>query len=290
LIISVATDYFNQNDPPSVERINSDWIMACSMLAAPQDLIGPLCGWDMRPEQINWLCNEATRHVSPNAIMKVNDLDIYAVSDSTRSTRGLGKKGTNRDIKLGLDQCNTQGFCKVIADPGATADILIKRIIEAGDLMMKKNNGGPPLAGTVLHVTWNLNEVFKGDKLILGTYNEIMQIGTKLFLDGFALGETAKRCFPRSVFVIGGASANWETTKEFDWYASCSQLGIMIAGSVVYTGEHRCTSLAGQKKPGDAWHFLKKEPSDTTSPANAFARDIARDCLMAQKVQSGAQF
>jgi hypothetical protein len=31
--------------------------------------------------------------------------------------------------------------------------------------MMKKNNGGPPLAGTVLHVTWNLNEVFKGDEL-----------------------------------------------------------------------------------------------------------------------------
>jgi hypothetical protein len=95
-IISVATDYFNQNDPPSVEHINSDWIMACNMLAAAQDLIGPLCGWDMHLEQINWLCNEATHHVSPNAIMKVDDLDIYTVSDSTHSMHGLGKKGTNR--------------------------------------------------------------------------------------------------------------------------------------------------------------------------------------------------
>jgi hypothetical protein len=42
---------------------------------------------------------------------------------------------------------------------------LTKRITEVGDLKMKKNNGGPPLAGTVLHVTWNLNEVFKGDEL-----------------------------------------------------------------------------------------------------------------------------
>jgi hypothetical protein len=61
---------------------------------------------------------------------------------------------------------------------------------------MKKNDGGPPLAGTVLHVTWNLNEVFEGEELILGAYNEIMQMGAKLFLEGLALGETAKRCFP----------------------------------------------------------------------------------------------
>jgi hypothetical protein len=134
----------------------------------------------------------------------------------------------------------------------------------------------------VLHVTWNLNEVFKG--------NEIMQMGMKLFLNGLVLGETAKRCFPRSVFVIGGTSTNWETTKEYDWCASCSQLGVMITGRIVRAGEHRYTSLAGQKKPDDAWHFLKKDPSDAASPANAFARDIARDCLMAQKVQSGAHF
>jgi hypothetical protein len=87
--------------------------MACDMLAAAQELIGPLSGWDMHPEQINWLCNEATHHVSPNAIVEVDDPDIYAVSDSTHSVRGLGENGKNRDIKLELEQCCTQGFCKV---------------------------------------------------------------------------------------------------------------------------------------------------------------------------------
>jgi hypothetical protein len=167
---------------------------------------------------------------------------------------------------------------------------LINRIAEVGDLMMKKNDGGPPLAGTVLHVTWNLNEVFEGEELILGAYNEIMQMGAKLFLEGLALGETAKRCFPRAVFVGGGTSANWETTKEYDWYVSWAQLGIMITGHIVYIGEHRYTSLAGQKKPDDAWHFWRRDPSDEASPANAIVRDIARDCLMAQKVRSGAHF
>jgi hypothetical protein len=64
----------------------------------------------------------------------------------------------------------------------------------------------------------------------------------------------------------------------------------MISGRIVYAGEHRYASLAGQKKPDDAWGFLKKDPSDKASPANAIVGDIAQDCLMAQKVQSGAHF
>jgi hypothetical protein len=36
--------------------------------------------------------------------------------------------------------------------------------------------------------------------------------------------------------------------------------------------------------------FLEKDPYDTGSAASAFARDIARDCLFAQKVQSGAHY
>ena len=142
---------------------------------------------------------------------------------------------------------------------GATADVLIDRIILAGKSMMKKNNGRPPLAGTVLRVTWNLNEVFEDKELILGNYDDIMKMGMELFLDGLALDETAERCFPRAVFVIGGTSTNWKTSKEYDWYASCAQLGVMITGRIVYSGEHLRTSLAGQKKPDDAWHFLKKD-------------------------------
>jgi hypothetical protein len=122
-IISVATDYFDQNDLPSVEHINNDWTVACNMLAAAQGIIGPLCGCDMR--------------VSPNAIVKVGDLDIYAVSDSTHSVHGLGKNGKNQDIKRVLEQCCTQCDCEVIAHPGATADMLIDHVTEVGDLMMK---------------------------------------------------------------------------------------------------------------------------------------------------------
>jgi hypothetical protein len=64
----------------------------------------------------------------------------------------------------------------------------------------------------------------------------------------------------------------------------------MITGRIVYSGEHLYTSLVGQKKPDDAWHFLKNDQWDKASPANAIVGDIARDCLMAQKVQSGAHF
>jgi hypothetical protein len=75
-VISVTKNYFNQNDPPSVEHINNDWSMACDVLVAAQGIIGPLAGWDMYPEQINWLRNVDTHRVSPNAIAKVDDLDI----------------------------------------------------------------------------------------------------------------------------------------------------------------------------------------------------------------------
>jgi hypothetical protein len=289
-VISVAKDYFNQNDPPSVEHINNDWTMACEMLVAARGIIGPFAGWDMHLEQVNWLCDDETHHVSPNAIMKVDDLDIYTVSDSTHTMTGAGKSGKKRDIKEELKQCVTEGSCEVVAYSGATADMLIDRIIEAGNLMTKKNDGRQPLAGTVLHVAWNLNEVFKDKKLILGDYDDIMKMGMKLFLDGLDLGETAKRWFPRAVFVAGGTSTNWKTSNKYDWYASSAQLGVMIAGHIVYSGEYLYASLAEQKKPDDPWHFLKKDPWDKASPANAIVRDIARDCLMAQKVQSGAHF
>jgi hypothetical protein len=149
-----------------------------------------LSGWDMYPEQINWLRNDATRRVSPNAIMRVDDLDIYTVSDSTRDMRSLGKSANNRDIEKELELRNEH--CKVDAESGATANILIKHIIEAGEVMKIRNNGGPPLAGTMLHVTWNLNEVFE-DKLILGDYNDIMQVGLKLLLDGMAQYRSLKQ-------------------------------------------------------------------------------------------------
>jgi hypothetical protein len=191
----VAKDYFDQNDPPSVEQVDNDWTMACEMLVAA---IGSFAGWDMHPEQINWLCNDDTHRVSPNAIVKVDDLDIYAVSESTHNMHGPGKNGKKRDIKEELKQCVAEGSCEVIAYSGATADMLIDRIIEVGNLMTKKNYGRQPLAGTV----------FEDKKLLLGNYDDIMKMGMKLFLDGLALGETAKRCFSRAVFVIGGTSTN----------------------------------------------------------------------------------
>jgi hypothetical protein len=61
----------------------------------------------------------------------------------------------------------------------------------------------------VLHVTWNLNEVFRKDNsLILGSYDDIMNMGVRVFVDGSALGETAERWFPQTVFVVGGSAAN----------------------------------------------------------------------------------
>jgi hypothetical protein len=123
----------------------------------------------------------------------------------------------------------------VDAYSGATADVLIDRIIEAGKLIMKKNNGRQPLAGAVLHVTWNLNEVFRNDHtLILGSYDDIMNMGVEIFLDGLALGETAKRWFSRTVFVIGGSSANWKTSNKYSWYASSAQLRVMITGPTIH--------------------------------------------------------
>jgi hypothetical protein len=144
------------------------------------------------------------------------------------------------------------------------------------------------LAGAMLHVTWNLDEVFKNDKL--GDYDDIIHMGLKILLDGMALGEAAKQCFSRSVFVAGGSSTNWNARKEFDWRVSCARLGLMLAGRIVRIGECLYDALSDHKKVGDEWHFLKKEPYDAGSAASAFARDIARDCLMAQKVQSGAHF
>jgi hypothetical protein len=99
---------------------------------------------------------------------------------------GTGKSGKKRDIKEELKQCVTEGSCEVIAYSGATADMLIDRIIEVGNLMTKKNDGRQPLAGTVLHVTWNLNEVFKDEEFIVGNYDDIIKMGVELFLDGLA--------------------------------------------------------------------------------------------------------
>jgi uncharacterized glyoxalase superfamily metalloenzyme YdcJ len=75
--------------------------------------------------------------------MKVGHLDIYAVSDSTRKMRSAGD-GKSRNIFKELEQRNKH--CTVDAESGATRRDLIEAIIEAGDTMMKKNNGGPPLA------------------------------------------------------------------------------------------------------------------------------------------------
>jgi hypothetical protein len=75
-VISVTKDYFDQNDPASVEHINDDWNLACEMLVAAREIIGPHSGWDMHVEQINWLGNEGTHQMSLGAIMEVNDLDI----------------------------------------------------------------------------------------------------------------------------------------------------------------------------------------------------------------------
>jgi hypothetical protein len=175
----------------------------------------------------------------------------------------------------------------VDAYSGATADVLIDCIIVVGKSMMRKNNGRPPLAGAVLHVAWNLNEVFRKDNsLILGSYDDIMQMGMEMFIDGLALGETAKQWFPRTVVVIGGSAAIWKTSDVYNWYASAAHLGAMIQGHIVYSGEPLFASLAEQKKPDDPW----RESWDQASPANAIVRAIARDCLMAQKVQSGAHF
>jgi hypothetical protein len=65
------------------------------------------------------------------------------------------------------------------------------------------------------------------------------------------------------------------------------QLGVMITGRIVCSGEYLDASLPEKKRPDDPWHFSKKEPWDKASPANAIVRDIVRDCLMAQKVQRG---
>jgi hypothetical protein len=89
--ISVTKDYFDQNDPASVEHINDDWNLACEMLVAAREIIGQHSGWDMRVEQINWLRNEGTHQMSPGAIMKVDGHDVYAVSDSTHNMVGTGK-------------------------------------------------------------------------------------------------------------------------------------------------------------------------------------------------------
>jgi hypothetical protein len=85
-----------------------------------------------------------------------------------------------------------------------------------------------------------------------------MKMGMNIFIDGLALGETAERWFPRTVVVIGGSAANWKTSDEYNWYASTAQLGAMITGRIVYSGEPLFASLAERKKPDDPWHFLNK--------------------------------
>jgi hypothetical protein len=230
--------------------------------------------------------------MSPGAIMGVDDLDIYTVSDSTRNMVGTGKATKKRNIQEELKLLVENGSCNVDAYSGATADVLIERIIVAGKAMKKKNNGRPPLAGTVLHVAWNLNEVFRKDKrsFILGSYDDITKMGMTMFIDGLALGETAERWFPRTVFVVGGSADNWKTSYKYNWCASAAELGARITGRIVYSGESLFGSPAERKRPEDPWHFLKKNTWDQASPANVIARAIARDCLMAQKVQSGAHF
>jgi hypothetical protein len=283
--VSVATEYFDINDPASVPHINNDAIMACNMLAAAQEQRAPLTGWDMCPEQINWLCNNPTCQLSPNTIMKVRHLDIYTVSDSTRSMHPAGSQKTKcRNIALELEEHNKH--CRVTVKPGGAQTDLLKAIIEAGDAV--KKNGGSPLAVTMLHVTWDLNEVFDGaGNVILGDYDANLQMGLKLLLGGMALGEAAKQYFPRSVIVAGGCSTNWKARKELDFFASCARLGIMRTGHIVRAGERHYEKLS-DRKARDEWHFEKKEPWDMGSAANSFAKGIARDCLFAQKVQSGA--
>jgi hypothetical protein len=174
------------------------------------------------------------------------------------------------------------GSCNVDAYSGTTADLLIERIIAVGKAMKKKNHGRPPLAGAVLRVTWDLDEVFRKDNgtLILGSYDDIMQIGMNMFIDGLALGETAKRWFPRIVFVIGGSADNWETSDKYNWYASAAELGARVTGHIVYSGESLFGSLSEQKRPDDPWHFLTKDAWDQTSAANVITRAIARSSFL----------
>jgi hypothetical protein len=86
-----------------VERINNDWNMACEMLVAAREIVGPHSGWDMRVEQINWLRNDGTHQMSPNAILRVDDLDIYTVSDSTRNMMGTGKNTKKQEHTRGIE-------------------------------------------------------------------------------------------------------------------------------------------------------------------------------------------
>jgi hypothetical protein len=167
--VSVAIDYFDMNDPLSVERINGDAAMACNMLAAAQEQRAPLTGWDMCPEQLDWLRNDPTRQLSPNGFMKVSHLDIYTASDSTHKMYPKDPKQTaKRDIRLELEEHNKH--CTVAGKPGGTQTDLLNAIIEVGQSVQK--NEGSPLAGTTLHFTWNINEVFNAaGEFILGDYD-----------------------------------------------------------------------------------------------------------------------
>jgi hypothetical protein len=281
----IAIGYFRQNDPSWVDHINNDAVMACNMMAAAQEQRAPLSGWDMRPEQLNWLRNDPLHQILPNAIMKASLLDIYTVSASTHRMYPENKKAAIRDIKIEMrKRCK---HASVTAVPGGVQKDLLDAIVEKGWALEKQKVS--PLAGTTLHCTWNINEVFDTHgKLIIGGYEDCMAQGLKLLMDGIALREAAKRFFPRSIFAAGGSSVNCETTKEFDFYASCARLGIMRAGRIVYTGEHHYDELSDRKH--DNWHFGKANWDEMGSAANSFARNIARDCLFAQRVQSGAHY
>jgi hypothetical protein len=150
------------------------------------------------------LCNDPTRRVSPSAIVKVSHLDIYAVSDSTHIMRPARSK-TNKCRYITTELKEHNKHCKVTVKPGGTQTDLLEAIIEAGDAVQK--NGCSPLGSAMLHVTWNVNEVFDGaSNLIIVDYDANLQLGLKLLLDGMALGEAAEQYFLRSVFVAGGAA------------------------------------------------------------------------------------
>jgi hypothetical protein len=227
--VLIAIGYFEQNDTPWVQHINNDAVVACDVLAAAQEQRAPLSGWDMRPEQLNWLRNNPTREILPDAIMEAKLLDIYTVSDSTHRSYPQNKKSSIRDIKLEMqEQCP---HASVAAVPGGVQKDFLDAINEKGRALEKQKDS--PLAGTTLHCTWDIDEVCDAHgEIISGGYEDCVAQGLRLLVEGIALGEPAKRYFPRSIFVVAGSSINWVATKELDFYASCERWGLVRAGHI----------------------------------------------------------
>jgi hypothetical protein len=95
------------------------------------------------------------------------------------------------------------------------------------------------LSGTVLMITWMLNDIFTGQgqgrNVILGTHEDTMRLATRVFVGAIEMVTLARR-FPHAVFAIGASAKTWKVDGFFDFFAAVARIGVTLAGRNVASG------------------------------------------------------